>query len=563
MSRECFINSEIHINLAGNHSDDYLEMIKRSEKDEIRRNLCNDFQTHKYLDGNYYCIFHLPKEDKNLDEFHDASYKLISKTQKQIESLNTISDEKKQIELSKLKYDFRYVRFPCPFGFRSRKIPVEIDFSHATFYDFADFMKTEFLGYANFDSVIFHKTAYFIFAEFQANAYFFDAKFLGEADFKYTFFSNGKFTNSIFSDDADFESSEFVKDANFIKANFLKKVSFQYAKLSIANFEDAKFLNVGNFNLVEFQNYAFFKGDNENVGFDKNAILDLQDARIEKPERIRFHTVRLSPNWFINVDSRKFAFIDILFSDSNGKGIENNSIRSNIEAEIGCLENLREITNSKRLLTIACRQLAENAENNNRFEQASIFRRMAFETEWLEKKEKISNWIKNLVPESEKLKRRFGGSDKEEDKPNPPTTSFGILRRSGDFFILGLYRITSFYGESWSWALGVLLSLILVIFPIIYTQTNFQTCSKDRPIATSLTVCESKDEEIRKNCTCSTDQITFTDAIVQSLTTATLQNVEYRKPLTGWGELWLILEKIFAPLQAALLALAIRRKFMR
>ena len=33
-------------------------------------------------------------------------------------------------------------------------------------------------------------------------------------------------------------------------------------------------------------------------------------------------------------------------------------------------------------------------------------------------------------------------------------------------------------------------------------------------------------------------------------TTATLQNVEYRKPLTVWGELQLILEKIFAPLQA-------------
>jgi hypothetical protein len=31
-----------------------------------------------------------------------------------------------------------------------------------------------------------------------------------------------------------------------------------------------------------------------------------------------------------------------------------------------------------------------------------------------------------------------------------------------------------------------------------------------------------------------------------NLTTATLQNVEYRKPLTVWGELQLILEKIFA-----------------
>jgi hypothetical protein len=45
--------------------------------------------------------------------------------------------------------------------------------------------------------------------------------------------------------------------------------------------------------------------------------------------------------------------------------------------------------------------------------------------------------------------------------------------------------------------------------------------------------------------------------------TATLQNVDYRKPITKKGETAVILEKIFTPLQAALLALALRRKFMR
>jgi len=34
------------------------------------------------------------------------------------------------------------------------------------------------------------------------------------------------------------------------------------------------------------------------------------------------------------------------------------------------------------------------------------------------RKERISNWIKNLIIENEKLKRRFGGSTAEEDKPN-------------------------------------------------------------------------------------------------------------------------------------------------
>jgi len=51
--------------------------------------------------------------------------------------------------------------------------------------------------------------------------------------------------------------------------------------------------------------------------------------------------------------------------------------------------------------------------------------------------------------------------------------------------------------------------------------------------------------------------------VVHSLTTATLQNVDYRKPITKKGETVVILEKIFAPLQAALLASALRREFMR
>ncbi len=278
---------------------------------------------------------------------------------------------------------------------------------------------------------------------------------------------------------------------------------------------------------------------------------------MKKTEKVYFQTVRLRPSWFVNsvFDLRKINLIDIDWGDGN-------SLFFSIEDELKVLEK-RIKHNSKKLLTVTFRQIAENAESNNRFDEASNFRQIALRTEWLEKKEKISNLIKNLVPENEKLKRRFGGSTDEEDKPIPSANSFGILRRSGDLFLHGLYRTTSFYGESWGWALVVLLLLILVIFPKIYTRFNFQTCSRDRPIAASLAICESRDDEIRKNCTCRTDRITFIDAIVQSLTTATLQNVEYRKPLTVQGELWIILEKIFAPLQAALLALAIRRKFMR
>ena len=480
-----------------------------------------------------------------------------------------------------------------------------IDFSNAEFFYDADFKDAKFpeSGKTDFESVIFHngvsfenveffdgdfkraKFCYqkksfdktiFKYCKFQKSISFVSAEFYQQTDFEKSTFQNAHFESAVFAGSANFREAQFSEDVFFNDAKFGYKRENRITSVQV-NFDGAGFGSDSrvffdntwfswhtSFNYVKFDGYILFKGTSENPVFDyvfeEHAfwgLLDFTYTTIEKPEKVYFQTVRLRPSWFVNsvFDLRKVNLIDIDWGNGNSSSFS-------IEDELKVLEK-RIKHNSKKLLTVTFRQIAENAESNNRFDEASNFRQIALRTEWIEKKEKISNWINNLVPESEKLKRRFGGSDKEEDKPIPPTNSFGILRRSGDFFIHGLYRITSFYGESWSWALGILLSLILVIFPIIYTQINFQTCSKDRPIATSLTVCESKDEEIRKNCTCSTDQITFTDAIVQSLTTATLQNVEYRKPLTVWGELWIILEKIFAPLQAALLALAIRRKFMR
>jgi hypothetical protein len=79
----------------------------------------------------------------------------------------------------------------------------------------------------------------------------------------------------------------------------------------------------------------------------------------------------------------------------------------------------------------------------------------------------------------------------------------------------------------------------------------------------TIAICASNDEQVKKSCECRQGGLGFGEAVVHSLTTATLQSVDYRKPTTKKGETAVILEKIFAPLQAALLALALRRKFMR
>lgn len=88
---------------------------------------------------------------------------------------------------------------------------------------------------------------------------------------------------------------------------------------------------------------------------------------------------------------------------------------------------------------------------------------------------------------------------------------------------------------------------ILAGFTLYYHSTFFSICPKN--------VANSSECVIRA--------LEWSEAVHQSLMTATLQNVEYRKTLTAGQDLVLLLEKILAPLQAALLALAIKRKFMR
>jgi hypothetical protein len=280
-------------------------------------------------------------------------------------------------------------------------------------------------------------------------------KFVGEADFTSArFLASTDFNTATFESSVSFNEAEFEKDSkvSFLQSNFQNEVSFQKAI---------------------FKGYINFEGANLSDVFGNGSSLSLRKARLEAPERSSFQSVRLRPLWFVEADSRKFVFANVKWEGENGRAL-------NVKKELSVLEanhptNYGENLAKYRLLSIACRQLADNSETNNRFEDASMFRGLSMETEWLEKKARIRNWVGNRV---EKLRRRFRNSTEEEDKPDPPISSFGIIKGAGDFFIHWLYRVSSSYGENWARALGMLLLIIFLIFPVIYTQTNFQVCSK-------------------------------------------------------------------------------------
>ncbi|MBX7172069.1 MAG: pentapeptide repeat-containing protein [Pyrinomonadaceae bacterium] len=454
----------------------------------IREKVCGNFPLLE-LEGIPYCILHLPDNNKDNDEFNQAFNKLIENTTKELIKVENVTEIEKENLLSKLTFDFRAICFPNRFRFNGQRFTV-----------FTNFNGAKFLGDVLFNGVVFDATISFNSTEFN-----------GDVEFRHTIFS---------------EKSQLY----FIQTDFERRIDFYFARFSgyllFLGLQPREiFVNKSS----TFTQKVYSLDKRPQYKFKPNVILDFQHCKVEQPNKIIFNSLNLYPNWFIDINPKEITFTDVWWENIN-----NDFTKSNVKTELRKLEE-RGIRNSKQLFKITCRQLAENAENNGRFEEASSFRKLAFETERLERKDKINKWWREeFTPLSFLMK------------------SSEMIKKFPYDFAHFSYRWSSAYGESWRWATFVLLLVIFLVFPVIYIQTNFQSCPKEKPLSISLG---------EKSCT--TGGLPFGEAIIHSLTTATLQNVEYRKPTTVWGELWIILEKIFAPLQTALLALAIRRKFMR
>ncbi|MEK6325790.1 MAG: pentapeptide repeat-containing protein [Acidobacteriota bacterium] len=413
----------------------------------------------------------------------------------------------------------------------------------AKFRATASFSDATFSGDAGFASASFNADAYFSDVSFSADAYFMSAKFGSKANFiSATFCSAANFSNATFNANADFSyatlsfkatfvstrfggfarfvSTKFCAAADFSSAIFMAEAEFSFAVFSkAADFSLAKFNKVGYFDSAVFDDSVRFFGDAQErysnntahigeTALGKEPSLDFQHVRIEHPERIAFHTLNLRPHWFVNVDSRKFIFTDVGWEWD----------RISIKQEIAALEDKR-VSSPNRLLAIACRHLAENAEVNNRYEEASRFRYWAMD---LARRTKWKGWS-------------FWKTD----------------------WLHMLYWAVSGYGERILRALGVL-AAVWIVFVLFYTRVGFvqqppKASNEGASPATAATM--TIEDKIGQ-------PLEFSRALTYSLAVMSLQKPDPR-PLTNWAHALVTLETILGPVQAALLALAIRRKFMR
>jgi hypothetical protein len=526
--------------------------------------------------GKQYCVLHLPSEEKGQD-----------------------FDDEIQRRLNEDKLDFSSVWFPREVMFDGPELRGGLYLVGATFnagvaFRSVKFRETIYLSSAtfnikaDFESARFAATADFAGAVFNVEANFEKATFSGETSFSGATFNAGtNFENATFNGKTTWDSAVFSADANIYKATFSKDApaSFASAKFGTkelkakANFCDTVFGGEADFNSAVFSDevslagatfesgtnfdttnfggdatlVATFKGDvsfrdpifnaevyfggatfHEGVSFigtqkyepsplsyfwrllgvrdpssdedwdnvfSSNSSMEFRYTNFHKPDQVSFRTLGLRPHWFGYADALDFQFINVDWKWSDTKNeLSQMARRAWVDG-----------SSAHRLLSIACQRLATNAENNNQYEDASRFRYLSMDA------------------------RRLGTG-----------RGFALWKLSW------WYWLASGYGERSFQALVVLLG-ILFSFAVLYQQVGFARW-EPRLVSEPDAIVAKRDA--------TGAPLELGRATSYSAGVMMLQKPEPR-PATPAAQGLVVLETILGPVQAALLALAIRRKFMR
>jgi hypothetical protein len=421
--------------------------------------------------GKQYCVLHYPGEER-----------IESHRQARSARFREVLERK----LTSGDFDFRGVRFPDDLDLRDRGI---------TFNSKLDCTGAVFNGEVVFSLKVYQGGVDFTDAEFVKDVYFTYAQFVGDAVFKTTRFrSLAYFRGATFQSSASFQFATFGGEADFTDTTFDGETYFGYAACA---------------------SYLKFSVEERGQGFTDLSSLSLEFANVENPERVSFNTVSLKPYWFIDVDSRKFDFANVTWINEPVGEV----LRMLQEGQFPLSPPIASppyahLPTPHRRLAVAYRRLAINAEENQRYGEASDFRYLAMET------------------------RR---------QAHERRAAFKTL----DWW----YWLASGYGET-IWQACLVLVVLWALFAGIYMFVGFKRWEpKASTEVEAMDAVKSKRDDVG-------EPLGWRDALGYSFGAITLQKPE-PPPATTAARIFVATETVLGPVQAALLALAIRRKFMR
>lgn len=521
--------------------------------EEQMRSACEGEIFYAGHNGRRYCVLHFPG---GKSKFWEALYR----------------------KLDRNDLDFRGVWFPGPWpsenvhfatdaNFNSANFEGEVDFEGASFDGDADFSGATFKGGAHFSDVTF-KSVDFSGTTFRHGGSFVRSTF-AMTNFRHAHFDGqGNFVHSTFERDTDFLGVTFGQEAlvdcvDFRGATFCGRVEFGLAKfMSAATFRETIFEGVvdfsnglfvgaadfryANFNPVTFM-HSVFKSDANFESATFNGLTSFHAASFNGEvsfrhvifgaeayfgnaifrDYVKFSGDELRPMFSVNSlldlqfakiehpDQVSFQTVTVRphwFVNLNTREFDLLDVkyRFEFEDEIKSLKS-RSIPSAYVRLSKTFRDLAINCEDNHRYQEASRFRYWAMDT---------------------LRRKRWRGF--------PLST------------LAWWYWLASGYGERAGKAFLVLFG-ILLLCGAMYTKVGFSRW-EPKP-ASEDDVAITKRGQIGA-------PLRFDRALTYSLGVMTLQKPEPR-PATTTAQTVVLFETILGPVQAALLALALRRKFMR
>ena len=467
------------------------------------RTACEREPFYKEHGGKRYCVLHFPSEEKATD--FDSALR------------NKINDNDFNFQGVWFPEDVMFADFVSDFPHRGQNL-FGVDFMGATFHGRASFEDVTFATPVSFNAATFEKEADFRGATFNDFAMFGVAKFNdwtsfrkasfhAEADFMNTNFRYMSFSYATFYGNASFEDASFNEGVNFHKCKFRGAAEFDHATFNgAADFRGATFHGNANFKEVTFKSLAQFATLDGEPTFESSSSLNLQFSKIAQPSDFSFHTIDLRPHWFLNADPRKFSFTHVNWG------------RCTIHDELESIARTG-ISARYQLLELTYRQLAVNAEENNRYREASDFRYKAMD-----------------------IRRR--------------ESVLGLAIWRLDWW----YWLASGYGER-AWQASLVLVFLWLLFAHIFfigQRSGIWWQSRRDGNVQGKTVTAEKEVAAGNE----PRLLSLGEAVIYSAGVMMLQKPE-PLPANNRARAFVLLATVLGPLQAALLALAIRRKFMR
>ncbi|HYM77667.1 MAG TPA: pentapeptide repeat-containing protein [Candidatus Dormibacteraeota bacterium] len=393
--------------------------------------------------------------------------------------------------------------------FRESSFGLRADFGDAELYS-PNFSDSNFTGSAWFGGARFFEGTSFQCAHFESGARFPHAKFFGPLSFSYSkHTSEVSFTDAVFQD-AKFDCVHFASSVDFYRAVFAGLASFDMTKFQRVRFESARFDKGANFGSATFGDEAEFQDARFGCSLDGLAVADFSNVRFEKPARVWFTQVNKSADIglrarFLNCDVEQIHLEDVRWHRRHCRMI----LQDEIDVVCDNREWAGKFDKSRghELVAIVYRQLINNFDKVRSLDLAEDCYCAAMD-----------------------MSRR---------NPHVP-----LLAR----LVLSVYKAFSLYGSSYTRALVVLFSLLLVFAWVFSVPWLGLQPAPSNPANVQMAI-----STLRR----------YPAGLVHSLEVATFQrDAAYVLPLRR-GRVATISEQVSIPIQVGLLLLALRRRFRR